>query len=150
MSRPRSGTRRDRSGHPGSTRHKASTNSLVDEIHEEIHAGLDEIRSTLLQELKELFNQRVDRMEQKMGHIEQQFNVLKSEIDRLNEKLSDSLQSQRNIERSNNQILEAIRSFQLIMVLSGTKNATESMKHEILTNIKSGSNESGTSNLLGT
>ncbi len=145
---------RDRSHRPSSGSHKTPTNSLADDLHDELQAGLDDIKSSLFQQLTKYFDQKLDQLEQKLDHIEQQSNTIKSEVNRFNERssnLSTVMQSQRDIERSIAQVIEAIRSFQMMMVLSGAKNASEIMKHDLLTSLAPAPNSKDTStpNLLG-
>lgn len=136
---------------PGSSGHKPPVNSLADDFHEELQAGLEDIKSSLSQEIKDRIDRGFDKVEQKLTLIEQQLSSIKSEVSRDGEKSSDLVRSQRDMERSIAQMTEAIRSFQLIMVLSGTKNANDVLKHEVLTGLKSASNpkDSTSSNLLG-
>ena len=55
---------------PGSSGHKQPVNSLADDFHEELQAGLEDIKSSLSQEIKDRIDRGFEKVEQKVIELD--------------------------------------------------------------------------------
>jgi len=104
----------------------------ISEIKDEMLTEMDKIKDFILDEMTSIVESKMDQLEKrvttKLDTVEHRLSSINEKIERRgnsNEINNILLQSQRDTERTINQMCEAIRSFQLMLVMSGKMKADD-------------------------